>query len=708
MNRHSIRSLSLAAVCGAVATCLVSSVLDTHFARGPQAVRPTAGREPRLPARRVPALDEQRPPGVEDVLAIYEIAAAAGRRELDGLLRDAASRTRSPAQRLLLHALLTRYGELDIGEALRALRELDVEHGLLVSLYTQWVHVDADAVLAALRDIEDRSEARIAALALIRFADGGDELSRRVLAALPEADRLAVQADAVVASASTQPAAALGDALAFDRENVRFRLVQQIGAIWAESDPKAAIAASASILDRTLKSAYETNVLTAWAGNDLESLLRYAATLDPASQGRLILIHAFDDAFDSVDPALLIELAERLGHRSAEHVRRAAIRHLALDDPREAIAVAESLATSNAQRQGLFLAIAPAYARKHADEAFDWARRTGHGSVIDAVLGGVAQVDPDRALDFALSMDAELGPFSFYSIFRFGAENGASMPSLGQRVLGLYDETVRRRALQDLGSAWVSVRPSAAMAWLTSQADRIHPDVFADVAYSAANQDLGLAIAYAERVPDAAIARWTTALVSSYANADPEGALRWVVKQRGQPGFEDAVLALVDHAATFDLAAATALVAELESSDHARRAVANLAYHWMAESPEAAGNWIAALQDEDLMGAAAAAVALEWARRDAAAARGWALGLPFGKVRDEALKGLWTTQFLRGTFDHELLEAFSSSEFREGAILEGLRYAAPRDSAAARELVAKYITDPAALAEAERLIAKEL
>src|SRR5690606_6868371 len=108
MNRHSIRSLSLAAVCGAVATCLVSSVLDTHFARGPQAVRPTAGREPRLPARRVPALDEQRPPGVEDVLAIYEIAAAAGRRELDGLLRDAASRTRSPAQRLLLHALLTR------------------------------------------------------------------------------------------------------------------------------------------------------------------------------------------------------------------------------------------------------------------------------------------------------------------------------------------------------------------------------------------------------------------------------------------------------------------------------------------------------------------------------------------------------------------------------------------------------------------------
>ncbi|HEX7079781.1 MAG TPA: hypothetical protein VF329_02060 [Gammaproteobacteria bacterium] len=634
----------------------------------------------------------------------YQLAASATLFELDALLRDAAS-IRTPSGRLLLHALLTRYAELDIDAALRAVRELDVERAVLVSFYTEWIRPETDAVLAALREIEDRGDGRSVATALLHTIEGDERIARRILAALPVADRKWVRADAILASAPADPAAALEDALAFEAEDVRFRLVQQVGIVWAEADPAGALSASASIRDRNLRSAYEGVVLSTWMRTDGEAMLQYVATFDALSQERLMSsVDMFGRPFDAISPLRLIELADGLAHEPAERVRRVALRRLAADDPLRAIEMVERRATSNAQRRDLYAAIAEGYARLHPDEAFDWARRTGDAPVIHAALAGVAQIDPERAVDLALSLGAEVQYFAFDAVFQHAA-NSTDAASLAQRVFDLNDGELRNHAMQALADAWTRADPSGAIAWLTSQKDRIDPQLFAQIAPHVADLDLALALAYTDRVPEESIAQWTHAVISRYAHTDPDGALQWILGRRGRPGYEAAVVALVEYAATYDLTAATRLVAELDAaSEYASRAVGGLAFAWIQEGFEAAAGWVGTFQDPKLKGVAAEAVVSEWVRRDAVAARSWALGLPPGEARDKALGRLWWFESAGRTFDHSLLEAFASDKARDDAILASLNNVLVRDEEAARELVERFMTDSTAIARAELLI----
>jgi hypothetical protein len=696
--------LVMAAAVGAGAMYWVMTSLEPDAAGEP---RPeVAGEGSRSSHRAVislPASDAARLPGIQETLTIYEFAASAGRSELDVLLRDAASGRGSPAGRMRLHALLMRYAELDINAALRSARALDFDLGLLLPLYQQWIFADPDAVLAALVNVRDRAEARAVALALLRAIGDDERLASRVLAALPEGEREAVRADAILAAAATGPAAALDDALALDDYELRYQLVQQVGATWAGSDPQRAMAASPSIRDRALRMSYEHAVLRTWTRADPESMLLQLARLDAAAQQQLFSFSTLGGTFDAVEPLRLIELAQNLAHVPAARVKAAALRRLAADDPLEAIAMAERLSTSTTQRGELFSAIASSYARKRPADAFDWAMRTGIPGVVYVVLSGIAEVDAHRALDLALSATASAEHFMLDSVLQHGIARGADAASLAQRVLAIDDAGQRAGALQALANAWVMADAPEAMTWLLSSADRIDPNLFGQVAHQVANQDLAMAIPYTERVPRESIDRWMAAVVSRYANADPHGAVQWILGRRGQPGYESGLQTLVEHAASHDLVTVTSLVAELDdSSEHARRAVGSLAWHWIQEDFQAAADWVGTLRHPALISVAAEQLGREWARRDPVSARSWVFGLPPGEARDKALGGLWWAATAAGMLDRSLLDAFSSAASRDEAILLSLHEVMTRDVVDAHELIDVYITDPAARAAAQR------
>lgn len=650
------------------------------------------------------APDTTHPPSLAQTLSTYQLAATAEPSELDALLRDAARQPTLPARRLLVQALLMRYAELDTDAALRRARALGIELELLLPLYQRWIFADPDGALAALRRLEDRGEAQAVALAMLRARGEDEQIASRVLAALPEVDRAPVRADAVLASAARHPAAALREALAFDRHELGYALVQRVGAVWARSDPASALSAQDSIGDNGLRMAYQRMVLATWMRTDPEAALLHLASVEPASQ-QFFELSSMAASLEAVSPQRLIDLAQYLTPSAATRLRHMALQRMAADDPAQAIALADRLAGSKTQRDDMYSAIASTYGRNQPEAAFAWARRMNNPRVAEAVLGGVAQHDPHRALDFALSFDAGLEHWAPFNSIFYNMAGGTDMASVAQRLLALDDMELGRNAMQSLVDRWITTNTSEALSWLFARADSIDPNAFGQLAQQAANQNLALAISYTSRVPEESIESWTTAIARRYANADPQGAMRWILERRGQPGYEASVRTLVDYVAPHDLAGVTNLVADLDgASAHARGAVATLTYYWIREDLNAAIDWVNALRDPVLKGSAAEALVGEWARRDPLSAGSWTLGLPHGDTRDKALGSLWSVAALSGEPDRTLLEAFSSVESRSRAILGSLHSLLMNDEDAARRVVATYVTDPAMRAQAEQLL----
>jgi hypothetical protein len=587
-----------------------------------------------------------RPPTVSEFQTVYDRAASAGLREVDARLVELGAVPRGPRERLEAHALLTRYAELDPAAALRRARELRLEVVLQVPVLQVWWVVDEPAALAALAAIEDRAEARVLASGLIRGAGADQSFVDRVLAVLPEPDRDRVRADRIVAMTGTSPEDALRQALAFDSQESRYRTVQNVGAVWASSDPQGAFAAAASIRELALRSAYQRMVLRTWAMSDPETMLSRFATLDGTSQQQLLDVLGFERTLDVLEPMRMIEFANVLAYPAARRLRRLGLQRLAERDPLDAIAVADRLAASTAERNELYSAIAAGYARVDPTGAVHWARRVGAPGLMTTVLSGVAQIDIHAALDHALALDDDRQRIeSFHHVIHHALANAAEPVQdhirIAARLLAMDDTEFRSSALSSLVSIWGMIDARAAFGWMTSTADRIDPALFGSLAQPLAARDLTLAISSIDRVPDAARDTWAGNVATRYAQLDPDGATAWALSRRGQPGYEAALRAVVDHAGGRRIHALASAVADLDgASPHAAAAVSNLLYLLMQEHAAEGAAWVSTIRDQMLQATAASRVAGEWHSKDPAAAAGWVLGLPAGPVRDAALASI--------------------------------------------------------------------
>lgn len=636
---------------------------------------------------------------VAERAAMLRLVAEAGRGELEALAAQVAALPNIEGRRLALDALFTRYAELDAPAAAAFARTLDLPPAALKPLYVTWARSDARGALASLGELLPR-EALTIGVALLDVL-GNDGLGiARVLGAAPHVDADAFRIEAAIAKAAQDPKAALEALLELPAPKAK-PAFERLAVIWTEHDVYGAIAAAEQIADEELRSELRGAVLRAWSRLDPDALVDYVADLDADRRDEALRTGVLQ-AVALVDPQRALRAAEGVPGQLGAMMRTAALMNLAGDDPVAALGIVEAMPPGN-ERDQLLAGIARRYGETDPAAALAWARASGTPGLLTQVTLGIARVDSAQAIDLVATLppaDQARMMTALVSGSSFGAQETAA---LADRMLAL---SPRGRALQTLTSIWATRAPTDALPWLLAHRDSVSSSAIPQAGLSLARKDPAAAIAYLDRMPGDLRPNWLSAVAEGYAQNDARAAAEWISRYRGERGYDAAVAAVASRAARQDPVAAARLLDSIDVREvpDAAASARTIAQSWARQDAAAAAMWARTLPSDAAAGALSA-VAGQWAARDAGAARNWVTSLPPGEARDAALAQIVGATAGTAQADSTLFDAFSSAAARERAISDAARIVALRDSAVARELVDRYVTDPELRRSAERYIA---
>jgi len=355
--------------------------------------------------------------------------------------------------------------------------------------------------------------------------------------------------------------------------------------------------------------------------------------------------------------------------------------------------------------------VARNYGKRDSAAALAWARSLPNkDEVVAAVISGVAEQDPQRAMDLAFSLTA---PNERTRAVQFlamtGMRSDATMEMIANRLLASDDRQLRETTAQMLVSTWASRSPESALRWLLANGQSASPNLFAQVAQQVAMRDPRNALAQSSQIPAAAREQWMQGVAQGYAQNDPQGAIDWLAQYRAEPWYARAATNAAMQLAQRDGAAAARLVDRIDtqqSGPQAQQLASMVAQGWANQDPAAAAEWAINRANPQERMNAIGSVARVWSQQDPAGARQWALRLPPGATRDGALTTMLQATISRGNggIDTGLLNAFTSDAARQQAVMQVVQGLAYNDPARARAAVETYLTDPALRAQGERAI----
>ena len=629
---------------------------------------------------------------------LYRVAAAADARQLAALIRTAAQRTPSAERTFTLNVLLMRYAELDPKAAVAAAAGFDAE--LRAPLYAAWAATDPASALSALAAIDDHATARTIAAALVAALGGDDHALREVAAAVPFGVESSVWADALTARAGTAPASAFREAIALTDLAARSQALEGIAQRWALLDARAAIATADEISDPTLRQPFLAYVARAWARSDPDASLAYLKSLGPNGRPDILMPMGLQVA--QLRPREILELVKSLGTPSAMSLRMTAIQALANQDPALALREADAL-PAGGQREGALATIARSYGARDPDAALDWARTSGESSRINGVLQGIAQRDPTRAFDLAVALESPQQRALAVQAVVLGAglPTAGNATAIADRVLALADADLRSNTLRSMLGMWSGMAPDAAAEWLVAHQISDVPGSYQQVAQQLARNNPARATDYTSRVPPAARAEWIQGVATGFAQTDAQAATEWLAQYRGDPVYSRAVGSVAAGLALTDAPAAARLLATATDPAAAASGAYVVAMQWAQRDPHAAATW-AADYDASANQQVLPNVVGTWAQADAPAARAWTLRMPSGAARDAALGNLLSSTFTIDNVDTALLNAFSSPQVHDQAVVNASMRLRGGDRAAAVRFLDKYVTDERLREQAKR------
>jgi hypothetical protein len=633
----------------------------------------------------------------DDRAASYRRAAAAGRSDIQALVTDAAAERPSARRDAELEALLGRFAELDARAAVEVARRLRLGTELVAPLYGSWHEADPDAALAGLRAIEDPGEAAAIGLAIVSRREGASALAR-VVAALPR-DPAASSLPLLRAPLGPFGAPAQRAALPGSPALERF------GAGWARRDLEAALAHVDDIDDGELRATFHGAVLREWGYIDAAGTLDYLSGLDPDVLTQVVLSGGMRE-LSRADPRRALDLAARLTDDARFALQQDALRQLAEDDALAALRYVQGLSAGRDSQQ-LRQVVAVFYGEQHPDAALAWARAIeGQPGLMAAVLNGIAMTDADRAFALAVALPPAERGAALSTLVR-NAQSGEELAAMGERVLALRDPRLEDLGLQTLLQGWGAREPQQALEWLLGNLERVPPEAAPGIARMFASRNPAVAAAELERIPSALRVDWFAGVAQGYAQADPLEGARWLAQFRGEPGYEDAVAALVPALARKDGAAAVRLLETVaDSGPQVFEEVAmGVVEQWSQQNPLAAAQWVGGIENKQVRSVALPTLAGRWAAEDFRAARDWVLGLPSGLERDAALtRMIFSVANADAVADRAVTEAFSGDAARQQAILHIVNPVARTDPARARVLLAQYLPDPGQRERVEQLL----
>ena len=646
------------------------------------------------------------PVGVAERAAVYQLAAQSDADALRALAKEVAATPASDARRFALGALLSRYAEIDPRDAVSFAADLKLEAELLAPLYQAWARQDASAALAMLRT-GNPADARTIGLELLQVLGNDERTIERIIDAIPSIDADRFRLEAIRAKANVDPMAALEDALLLESGMLNTAL-ESIAQIWAQRDVAEALRRADVIGDDRMRAVFQSALFTHWGRNEPEAMLAYIVDLDPETQQQALFGAGLQE-LARADPARVLELAERLPRQLAMMAQQIAMQRMAYEDPAIALAYADRLPLGR-ERQQLMAMIATGYAAKSPDAALAWAQglQPAQPGVMAAVLGGLAQEDPERALDLALAMRSTQEQMqALQSIAMNGAmRSGSRIESIADRLLTAATPDIREGMLQRLTMMWSSRDPEGALDWMLANSENIPPGSFMQVAQRFGQMNPAAAAAYTGRIPNAARSAWISSVAQGYAQMDPQGAVSWIAQFQGEPGYASAVAAIAQQSAQYDAPAAARLLGTIDASaPESLSAAVNVAAQWAQTDPRTAAEWVLDLPTTEARSGAIDGVMRQWTGIDTHGARAWALSLPQGAIKDAALVPVIASVVAdTGVPEQTLLSAFSTENARQQGLSRAVFGLARRNPAAARQFIADYITDPQWRQQAEQML----
>lgn len=618
--------------------------------------------------------------------------------ELAAVIRQAAAEPKSTERELALAVLLKRYSELDALGAVRLAREAGVGGMALSAVYGAWARKAPGQALAALSTVESPDAAATVAIALIEALGNDAAAVRRVGAVLAarEGDDLGAN--------GTSPAAAIVSPVG----PVGFPLRSALAIAaqrWADLDPRRAFGVARELDDEPLRRALESAALRALARTAPDEAFAHFATLDSDSQ-QLEALGGTLIELARADPERLLGRVADLPADARRLAENAAIQQLAARDPLAALRYVERL--SGPEREGMLQVVARSYGMRDAAAALAWARsQPGRDILVGSVIGGVAERDPNRAVDLALELSSPMERMRAVQMaIMTGARQDDAAEAMATRLLAADDGgAMAYNAVQ----MWASRSPDRAMSWLLANGQSAPPNVFTAIGQQLAQRDPRGAVAYTTQVPSAARSAWVFGVAQGYAQNDPQGAVNWVGQFRGEEWYASSAITIAQTLAQRDGAAAARLVDQLETKPVGPQAqqLANIiAVNWANREPAAAAAWALDRPTEQERTAAVRSAVGVWSMRDVDGATQWALALPQGATRDTALAGVLQATVSRGPsgLDTRVLNAFASEAARQQAVMQVVQGLAYADPARARSIADAHLTDAAIHAQAERVI----
>jgi hypothetical protein len=184
--------------------------------------------------------------------------------------------------------------------------------------------------------------------------------------------------------------------------------------------------------------------------------------------------------------------------------------------------------------------VARNYGKRDPAAAPAWARSLpSQDNVVAFVLGGVAEQDPQRAMDLAFSLTAPNERMRAIAVRRDGghSRNDATAEAMANRLLTIDDRQLRESVGQTFVAMWSSRSPEGAMRWLLANGQSISPSVFMQVGQQLATRDPRNALAQSTQIPAAAREQWMQGVAQGYAQNDPQGAIEWLAQFRAEPWY---------------------------------------------------------------------------------------------------------------------------------------------------------------------------
>ncbi|MCY4011237.1 MAG: hypothetical protein OXG82_00835 [Gammaproteobacteria bacterium] len=527
----------------------------------------------------------------EQTAALYQMLRRADTATLDRLLAEADTLERPRDARETKSVILARYAEIDPAAAVNAaMATTGSDDALVRAAFAAWGEYDPAAALDHARTLPELQK-RYAAMAVLGTADALDPDEKREIAEsfgiLPAFARMQAQESALddpvaawseaVATHGSQPDAAGREAL--------WRIAQR----WADSDPRAAVAAVAQLPHSTQRRSWLSTLIKHWARLDLAAATAWAEAL-PGTPERSGLLADAAAVIAEDTPVDAIAFAETLTGNARQRAIRAALNAWAEQDPSAAMAALDELGDRTAhvrwQRE-----IVSEWARQDVDAAWEWALSQPpsrvRSNLLSIPLGSIAQTDPLEAMALADSL-------------RGRERSEAMMMALG---------------------TWASNDARAAANW-TARADDVEPGerdgYLRNVLGVWAREDPLAALAWVE-ASDLSSGPAVSAVAGQYARRSPRQAMNWVLSQ--PVGIQRQAIAGVVRAWARDAPQAAARAVGRIRNDEVRAAgQETLASTWAETDPTRALRWVATVSDAATRTELSTRVLRRWVNYDAAAA----------------------------------------------------------------------------------------